>query len=179
LKDTALPVNCGVASSRHIGAGKSTSKRIRSSAVQQSLNALLAQSLDRREVANEALDRYREINLMYRVSETIGALLDVEKIPQMVLDESRRVIRANSGIVLLSPANGSLDWEIKATDCVNTQAETLKEITQKALGEAWQSDVLCHRVANQVAQQFWAPLRQRAFEHRLSRARPARLHRER
>lgn len=146
-----------------VAQGKSTSKENPlERAVQQSLNALLAQSLDRREVANEALDRYREINLMYRVSETIGALLDVEKIPQMVLDESRRVIRANSGIVLLSPANGSLDWEIKATDCVDTQAERLKEIAQKALGEAWQSErpaIVTELPTESLRAILWAPLK--------------------
>lgn len=146
-----------------VAQGKSTSKENPlERAVQQSLNALLAQSLDRREVANEALDRYREINLMYRVAETVGALLDVEKIPQMVLEESQRVIRANSGIVLLSPANGDAEWEIKATDCVDGQAAILKEITQRALGEAWQSDrpaIVTELPTSSLSAILWAPMK--------------------
>ncbi len=146
-----------------VAQGKSSSKENPlERAVQQSLNALLAQSLDRREVANEALDRYREINLMYRVSETIGALLDVEKIPQMVLEESQRVIHANSGIVLLSPANGSSDWEIKASDCVDSPADALKAIAQKALGDAWQSErpaIVTELPTESLRAILWAPLK--------------------
>lgn len=146
-----------------VAQGKSSSKENPlERAVQQSFNALLAQSLDRREVANEALDRYREINLMYRVSETVGALLDVEKIPQLVLEESRRVIRANSGVVLLSPADGSSEWEIKATDCTDSQATTLKEIAQKALGDAWQSErpaIVTELPTQSLRAILWAPLK--------------------
>jgi serine phosphatase RsbU (regulator of sigma subunit)/anti-sigma regulatory factor (Ser/Thr protein kinase) len=68
----------------------------------QSLNLLIAQALEKREVANEALERYREINLMYRVSETIGASLDAQAIPQLVLDESKRVINARVGLVVIN-----------------------------------------------------------------------------
>jgi sigma-B regulation protein RsbU (phosphoserine phosphatase) len=146
-----------------VAKGKSTSKdNPLERALQQSLNALLAQSLDRREVANEALDRYREINLMYRVSETIGALLDVEKIPQMVLEESQRVIRANSGIVLLSPADGGGNWEIKASNCVDSPADELKVIAQKALGDAWQSErpaIVTELPTESLRAILWAPLK--------------------
>lgn len=156
-----------IAASRPVGTlvaqGKSSSKENPlERAVQQSLNALLTQSLDRREVANEALDRYREINLMYRVSETVGVLLDVEKIPQTVLEESRRVIHANSGVVLLSPADGSSEWEIKASDCTDNQAATLKEIAQKALGEAWQSErpaIVTELPTPSLRAILWAPLK--------------------
>ena len=70
-------------------------------ALQCTLDLLIAQSLEKREVANEALERYREINLMYRVSETIGLSQDANAIPRMALDESQRVIRASAGMVLV------------------------------------------------------------------------------
>jgi serine phosphatase RsbU (regulator of sigma subunit) len=146
-----------------VAQGKSSSKdNPLERAVQQSLDALLAQSLDRREVANEALERYREINLMYRVSETIGALLDVGKIPQMVLEEGQRVIHAKSGIVLLSPPNGGAEWEIKASDCVDSPAEALKEIARQALGDAWQSEraaILTELPTQSLRAILYAPLK--------------------
>lgn len=120
--------------------GKSASKENPlERAVQQSFNALLAQSFERRDMANEALDRYREINLMYRVSETVGALLDVEQIPGKVLEESQRVIRASSGIVLLSPASGDMNWELKC-NFGRDEPAVIQQTVRDTLGAAWQSD---------------------------------------
>lgn len=142
--------------------GKSASKdNPLERAVQQSLNALLAQAYERRDMATEALERYREINLMYRVSETVGALLDVEKIPEKVLDESQRVIRARSGIVLLSPANGEASWVVKA--CYGSDEPALLEQTVRtALGAAWQTDrpeILTDLPTPSLGAMLWAPLK--------------------
>jgi sigma-B regulation protein RsbU (phosphoserine phosphatase) len=84
-------------------------------ALHRTLQWLVAQSLGKREMANEALERYREINLMYRVSETIGASLDAEAIPRMVLEESNRVIRADTGLVLLTTDGDEAAWETKSS----------------------------------------------------------------
>jgi serine phosphatase RsbU (regulator of sigma subunit) len=84
--------------------------------LRESLNLLIDQALAKREVARETLDRYREINLLYRVGETIGASLDPEEIPRLELSEAQRVIPAEVGAVLL-PAPGGADdtLEIKAS----------------------------------------------------------------
>jgi serine phosphatase RsbU (regulator of sigma subunit) len=84
-------------------------------ALHQTLQTLIARAQGEREMANEALERYREINLMYRVSETIGVSLDPEAIPQMVLEESNRVIHADAGLVLLSTKTDQVKWQIKAS----------------------------------------------------------------
>lgn len=131
---------------------------------QSSLNALLGQSLERRDMANEALDRYREINLMYRISETIGALLDVEKIPGKVLEESQRVLRANSGIVLLSPANGDANWEIKS-HFGRDEPAVIQQTVHTALGASWQSDrpeILTELPNSSLGAMLWAPLKGKA-----------------
>jgi serine phosphatase RsbU (regulator of sigma subunit) len=65
------------------------------------LTLLLSRALDARDVVSETLDRYREINLLYRVGETIGASLDVDEIPHLVLREVQRIIRADAGVVVL------------------------------------------------------------------------------
>jgi serine phosphatase RsbU (regulator of sigma subunit) len=67
-----------------------------------SLTLLFTQTLDTREVVGETLDRYREINLLYRIGETIGGCLDVEEIPQRALAEVQRIIPADAGIVVLA-----------------------------------------------------------------------------
>ena len=109
-------------------------------AVHASIALMIAQSLEKRDVATEALDRYREINLVYRVSETIGASFDVDKIPAFVLDEGRRVIHSDAGIVLLSPPNGDANWETRATFGGDGLARALNDLSGTALGKQMPSD---------------------------------------
>jgi serine phosphatase RsbU (regulator of sigma subunit) len=70
-------------------------------ALRRSLASLVGQGLEKRAIATETLDRYREINLLYRIGETIGASLDPAAITRLVLDETNRVIEADSGLLLL------------------------------------------------------------------------------
>ncbi|HEX7586915.1 MAG TPA: SpoIIE family protein phosphatase [Anaerolineae bacterium] len=100
-------------------------------ALHQTLQTLIAQAQGKREMANEALERYREINLMYRVSETIGVSLDPDAIPQMVLEESNHVIHANTGLVLLTPRSGEANWQIKASFGAVNQIEALIQVAQE------------------------------------------------
>lgn len=69
------------------------------------LHRVLAAQIDERLVhkalAREALDRYREINLLYRIHETIGASLDLDEVIRRVLTESTHTIHADGGSVLL------------------------------------------------------------------------------
>jgi serine phosphatase RsbU (regulator of sigma subunit) len=108
-------------------------------AIYHSLNLLLTEALEKRKVAAEALERYREINLMYRVSETIGTLLDVEKIPGLVLEESKRAIRADAGAVFLYDGDDA-SFQLKASFGLDCCPQSLYEVAPGALGAAWQSD---------------------------------------
>ena len=62
---------------------------------------LIQEKLTQKALAQETLDRYREVNLLYRVHETIGASLDLNQVIQHVLQESVRVIKADGGSVFL------------------------------------------------------------------------------
>ncbi len=108
-------------------------------ALHASLNLILAEALEKRDVAAEALERYREINLMYRVSETIGALLDVEKITGLVLAESQRTIRAEAGVVFLVSSDDAA-WQVKAGFAPGEGAEVFSQMVPSTLGSAWQSN---------------------------------------
>ncbi len=107
-------------------------------ALHHSLNIMLTEALEKRDVATEALERYREINLMYRVSESMGTVLDVEKIPGLVLDESKRAIRAEAGAVFLALPDAT--WQDQAGFCPDDGPRAFSQIAPGALGQAWQSD---------------------------------------
>jgi adenylate cyclase len=65
------------------------------------LEMLTAEAAAKRAIAQETLDRYREINVLYKVSETLGACLELNQVCQIVLDESIKLIKCRRGAVLL------------------------------------------------------------------------------
>ena len=97
-------------------------------ALHQTLRILIAQSQGKRDVASEALERYREINLMYHVGETIGVSFDPDAIPQMILEEGNRVIRADAGLVLLSIKTNEPSWDVKASFGAPEQTAALNSV---------------------------------------------------
>ena len=70
-------------------------------ALRYSLESLAMVALEKRAVVQETLDRYREINLLYKLGETLVTCLDVNELPQRVLAEANRIIQARWGAVLL------------------------------------------------------------------------------
>lgn len=69
--------------------------------LRRSLSTMLGQALDLRDLGQETLDRYREINLLYRVGETIGASLDADEIPRLLLSEANSAIQADAAAVFI------------------------------------------------------------------------------
>lgn len=65
---------------------------------------LIEKQLVQKSLAQEILDRYREINFLYRVHETIDASWDLEEVLRRVLHESIRIIKADGGAILLVDA---------------------------------------------------------------------------
>jgi len=78
------------------------------------LTLLMTQAADMRDVARETLERYREINLLYHLSETIGACLNPDDIPPLELAEASHVIQSDASAVLLI-ADGASDLDVKAS----------------------------------------------------------------
>jgi transcriptional regulator with GAF, ATPase, and Fis domain len=86
---------------------RSTASLLR--ALHQVLRALIGRELLHKALAKETLDRYREINLLYRVHQVIGTSLDLQEVVRRVLGESIHIIKASGGSVLLSDnSNGRL-----------------------------------------------------------------------
>lgn len=72
-----------------------------SSALCSLLNYLVNQTLSQKALVNETLERYKEINLLYRISEDMSACLDMRVIAELVLKEARNIIESTQGSVLL------------------------------------------------------------------------------
>jgi PAS domain S-box-containing protein len=70
-------------------------------ALRRSLGLLLSEAMEKRAIAHETLERYREINLLYNIGETIGASLDPEEIPLLALAEANRAIHSDAELIAL------------------------------------------------------------------------------
>ncbi|MCB9639328.1 MAG: GAF domain-containing protein [Myxococcales bacterium] len=67
----------------------------------QAITHQISQEQEKKALASEALDRYRELNLLYRFSDRIRSLLNVREIAEITLEESRRLIPSDGGVLLL------------------------------------------------------------------------------
>jgi phosphoserine phosphatase RsbU/P len=65
------------------------------------LDHLVARDVERKALGAEVLNLYREVNLIYSFSEKLAALLDVERVAALTLQETRHVIVATDGVVML------------------------------------------------------------------------------
>lgn len=103
------------------------------------LELFVAQAIEKRELIADTLNRYREINLLYRVSETIGAAMNPAVIHELVLEESKRVLESAEGadaglfVVRTSLASGRETWDIKASFGDAPYIRTLKQLLHQKL----------------------------------------------
>jgi len=91
-------------------------------------------ALENRALALEALDRYRELNLLYRMQTELGAELDPDQIAARVLAESMRVIKAARGAILLLSRDGQ-SLVVQAREGLTAQRERYPA-TEGLIGQA-------------------------------------------
>jgi hypothetical protein len=60
-----------------------------------------ARETDKRALAREALDRYRELNLIYDLAEEIGATLEVDAVARTAVDEAGKLPSGGTGFIVL------------------------------------------------------------------------------
>ncbi len=78
-------------------------------AIADLLRFLADKESERKALGSEVLHLYREVNLIYTFSEKLAALLDLERVAQLTLQEARHLIVATDGaIVLLDEETGAL-----------------------------------------------------------------------
>ncbi len=99
------------------------------------LTWLATKELEGRVIAQETLERGREINLLYTLAETAGACLDPAKINRLVLQESSRTIKADKGAVML----------------IDEETGRLMVKASYGLDEGFQGEPLGRAVAEEVA----------------------------
>jgi serine phosphatase RsbU (regulator of sigma subunit) len=79
------------------------------SALAALLGHLMSKEAERKALGAEVLHLYREVNLIYSFSEKLAALLDLNRVADLTLQEARHLISASDGaIMLLDEASGDL-----------------------------------------------------------------------
>ena len=71
------------------------------------LSYAAARETDKRALAREALDRYRELNLIYDLADTIGATLQVGAVAAVAVDEASRLPSGGQGFIALIGGAGA------------------------------------------------------------------------
>ncbi len=120
--------------------------------MQDGLGMLLAAGLESRSLAQETLERYREINLLYNIGETIGTSLDPDAIPHLVLAEASRIIETNIGGVFLLEEHETLS--LRAAFGSEIYLEALTEAIRSCLTEALADGQPRILTADQLPPQF-------------------------
>ncbi len=89
------------------------------------LSYVVNRELERKMLATEALDKYREISLLYTIAGKLSNCLDVAEISTLVIEEASRLIRSTSASVMLyNPQHNYL--EIVAANGTANQKRNLK-----------------------------------------------------
>jgi len=78
------------------------------SAVASVLSYAASREQDKRALAQEALDRYRELNLIYDLAAEIGASLEVDAVARVACREANRLPSGGRGFLVMKDAAGML-----------------------------------------------------------------------
>ena len=65
------------------------------------LSYLADKELEKKLLGREVLDKYKEINLLYNISEKIATSLELEEVARLIIEEARKSIRATGASVML------------------------------------------------------------------------------
>jgi putative methionine-R-sulfoxide reductase with GAF domain len=118
-----------------------------------------ARETDKRSLAREALDRYRELNLIYDLADQIGAVLETDAIATVAVAEASRLPAGGTGFVLLLDEDGSrLSVRPRATEAEHPIVE--HEAAVGILGAILAGDA---EIVNDVAADPRATDAERAF----------------
>ena len=78
-------------------------------AVAAVLGYAAAREHDKRALAQEALERYRELNLIYDLADQIGATLEIPAVAAVAVREAGRMPSGGTGFLLLRTSRGALE----------------------------------------------------------------------
>lgn len=69
--------------------------------IAKTLSLLASREVERKSLAAEALDKYKEISLLHNISEMLAENLDPKEVTSLVFREAKRFIKADSASVIL------------------------------------------------------------------------------
>jgi putative methionine-R-sulfoxide reductase with GAF domain len=72
------------------------------------LSYAVAREGDKRSLAREALDRYRELNLVYELADQLSGELDLASMSRTLVEEASRLPAGGAGFLVIADANGEL-----------------------------------------------------------------------
>lgn len=72
------------------------------------LSYAVAREADKRSLAREALDRYRELSLVYDLADRLGGELDLDAVARTLVGEASRLPSGGTGFLLLAEGDGDL-----------------------------------------------------------------------
>ncbi|MEW6493996.1 MAG: adenylate/guanylate cyclase domain-containing protein [Cyanobacteriota bacterium] len=141
----------------------------KASTIAHLLSYLANEELEKKTLARETLDKYKEINILYNISGKLRACLVVKEVAQLAIEEATRIIKATSAsAMLLSERTGNL--EIVAACGKEYQPKTILLPGQGIAGSVFlagvaeivndvESDHRFVRGANEVTSLICAPLK--------------------
>jgi len=77
-------------------------------AIASVLSYAVSREADKRSLAREALDRYRELNLVYQLADRLSGELDIDAVGQIVVDEASKLPAGGTGFLLVVDGAGLL-----------------------------------------------------------------------
>ncbi len=111
-------------------------------AIARLLELLARKEIEKKALAQEVLDKYRELTLFYNISEKILGIVEPEKVANLVFEEARKFIKATNGVVMLfDDSNGKLE-SIAAFDADPEDYSTAYQIDRP-----WKSEDFVYEVA--------------------------------
>ncbi len=79
----------------------------KASAIAGLLSHLASREMEKRTLAQELLGKYKEISLLFNLSEKIVDSFDIQEVSLLTLDEACRMLRSGNGAVFLSEDNSN------------------------------------------------------------------------
>jgi hypothetical protein len=100
-----------------------------SGAIAAVLSYACARETDKRALAREALDRYRELNLIYDLADRIGGRLEVDAVAAVAAEEAGKLPSGGEGFILLRGRSGAGELRVGILAAVDTgEAEIVNDI---------------------------------------------------
>ncbi len=104
------------------------------------LEQLIRSELEKKDLGRDSLEKYKELNTLYDITEKIAKCLDTEEVANLVISEAQRLIPSDSISVML------LDKKKKSLDIIAARGEDATPKTVLKPGEGIAGDViLCER----------------------------------